>query len=170
MIEKINHIGIAVPNLDEAIETYKNLGFSIQGREIVASQKVEVAMIQIGDSHIELLQPTVEDSPIAKFLEKKGPGIHHFAVSVDDIEKAIFEYEQKGVRMIDTVPRDGAHGTKIAFGSSKVNQRSIARTLYGSVRARRYMDREKRLAQLKAGRAEALLGASGFQHCRTLID
>jgi len=115
MIEKINHIGIAVPNLDEAIETYNKLGFTILGREIVASQKVEVAMIQIGESHIELLQPTAEDSPIAKFLEKKGPGIHHLAVSVDDIDKALQEYEQKGIRMIDTVPRDGAHGTKIAF-------------------------------------------------------
>ncbi|HHE40783.1 MAG TPA: methylmalonyl-CoA epimerase [Candidatus Cloacimonetes bacterium] len=115
MIKKINHIGIAVPNLDEAIETYKNLGFSIQSREFVPSQKVEVAMIQIGQSHIELLQPTAEDSPIAKFIEKKGPGIHHLAVSVDDIEKVLHEYEQKGVRMIDTVPRDGAHGTKIAF-------------------------------------------------------
>ena len=72
-------------------------------------------MIQIGQSHIELLQPTAEDSPIAKFIEKKGPGIHHLAVSVDDIEKVLHEYEQKGVRMIDTVPRDGAHGTKIAF-------------------------------------------------------
>jgi len=115
MIEKINHVGIAVPNLDEAIETYNKLGFTILGREIVASQKVEVAMIQIGESHIELLQPTAEDSPIAKFLEKKGPGIHHLAVSVDDIDKALQEYEQKGIRMIDTVPRDGAHGTKIAF-------------------------------------------------------
>ncbi len=115
MIEKINHVGIAVPNLDEAIETYNKLGFTILGREIVASQKVEVAMIQIGESHIELLQPTAEDSPIAKFLEKKGPGIHHLAVSVDDIDKALKEYEQKGIRMIDTVPRDGAHGTKIAF-------------------------------------------------------
>jgi len=115
MIEKINHVGIAVPNLDEAIETYNKLGFTILGREIVASQKVEVAMIQIGESHIELLQPTAEDSPIAKFLEKKGPGIHHFAVSVDDINTALQEYEQKGIRMIDTVPRNGAHGTKIAF-------------------------------------------------------
>ena len=115
MIEKINHIGIAVPDLDAAIETYKNLGFSVVGRETVESQKVEVAMIQIGESHIELLQPTADDSPIAKFLEKNRPGIHHLAVSVDDIETALQEYEQKGVRMIDTIPRDGAHGTKIAF-------------------------------------------------------
>jgi len=115
MIEKINHVGIAVHNLDESIKTYENLGFSVVGRETVASQKVEVAMIEIGESHIELLQPTADDSPIAKFLEKKGSGIHHIAVSVDDIEKALKEYEEKGIRMIDTVPRNGAHGTKIAF-------------------------------------------------------
>ena len=115
MIEKINHIGIAVPNLDAAIETYKDLGFLVVGREIVESQKVEVAMIQIGESHIELLQPISDESPIAKFLEKNRPGIHHLAVSVDDIEKALHEYEKQGVRMIDTTPRDGAHGSKIAF-------------------------------------------------------
>ena len=84
-------------------------------REIVSSQKAEVAMIQIGENHIELLQPTAEDSPIAKFLEHNGPGIHHLAVRVDDIEKTLLEYEQKGIRMIDTVPRGGAHGTKIAL-------------------------------------------------------
>ncbi len=115
MITKINHIGIAARNLDEAIETYKNLGFSIINREIVSSQKVEVAMIQIGKNYIELLQPTAEDSPIAKFLEHNGPGIHHLAVRVDDIEKTLLEYEKKGILMIDTVPREGAHGTKIAF-------------------------------------------------------
>jgi len=76
-------------------------------REIVPSQKAEVAMIQIGENHIELLQPTAEESPIAKFLEHNGPGIDHLAVRVDDIEKTLLEYEQKGVRMIDTVPRDG---------------------------------------------------------------
>ena len=84
-------------------------------REIVPSQKAEVAMIQIGENHIELLQPTAEESPIAKFLEHNGPGIDHLAVRVDDIEKTLLEYEQKGIRMIDTVPRGGAHGTKIAL-------------------------------------------------------
>lgn len=115
MIKKINHIGIAVPDLDAAIDTYKNLGFTVVGREIVESQKVEVAMIKIGESHIELLQPISADSPIAKFLEKNRPGIHHLAVSVDDIEKALQEYEQKGVHTIDTTPRNGVHNTKIAF-------------------------------------------------------
>jgi len=115
MIEKINHIGIAVPDLDKAIETYEKLGFHVDHREEVASQKVEVAMITVGESRIELLQPTAEDSPIARFIEKKGPGIHHLAVGVDDIDKALKEYSKEDIVMIDKTPRDGAHGTRIAF-------------------------------------------------------
>ncbi len=115
MIEKINHLGIAVTDLDKAIETYEKLGFRVDHREEVPSQKVEVAMITIGESHIELLQPTADDSPIAKFLEKKGPGIHHLAVEVDDIEQALKEYSNQDIVMIDKTPRDGAHNTRIAF-------------------------------------------------------
>lgn len=115
MIEKIHHIGIGVLDLDNAIETYEKLGFHVDHREKVESQKVEVAMITVGESRIELLQPTAEDSPIAKFIEKKGPGIHHLAVGIDDIEQALQEYAKEDVIMIDTTPRDGAHGSKIAF-------------------------------------------------------
>ena len=116
VLEKINHIGIAVRSLDEAIPFYLNsLGMSLEGIEAVAEQKVRVAFFQIGESKIELLEPTGDDSPIAGFLVKNGPGIHHIAYEVEDIEAAIEKLVQDGARMIDAVPRNGAHGTRIAF-------------------------------------------------------
>ncbi len=116
MLEKINHIGIAVRSLDEALPFYRdNLGMAFKGIEEVAEQKVKVAMFQVGESKIELLEPTDPESPIAKFLEKNGPGIHHLAYEVADIEEAIAHLEREGARMIDRVPRSGAHGTRIAF-------------------------------------------------------
>ena len=116
MLKKINHIGIAVTSLDEALPFYRdNLGMALQGIEEVAEQKVKVAMLQIGESKIELLEPTDPDSPVARFLEKNGPGIHHLAYEVDDIVQAIARLEKEGARMIDRTPRHGAHGTRIAF-------------------------------------------------------
>jgi len=116
MLKKINHIGIAVISLDEALLFYRdNLGMVLQGIEEVAEQKVKVAMLQIGEAKIELLEPIGPDSPVAKFLEKNGPGIHHLAYEVDDIMQAIARLEQEGARMIDRTPRNGAHGTQIAF-------------------------------------------------------
>lgn len=116
MLSKINHIGIAVQSIDAALPFYRdNLGMVCAGLEEVAEQKVRVAMLQIGESKIELLEPTSPESPVAKFLEKSGPGIHHIAYEVCDIEAAIAKLQQEGVRMIDTAPRKGAHGTKIAF-------------------------------------------------------
>ena len=116
MLTKINHIGIAVKSLDETIPFYRDqLGMEFMGVEEVLEQKVKVAMLQIGDSKIELLEPTAEDSPVAKFLEKNGPGVHHVAYETEDIEAAIADLQAKGARMIDTVPRNGAHGTRIAF-------------------------------------------------------
>ncbi len=116
MLTKINHIGIAVKSLEESLPFYRDqLGMSFQGSEEVVEQKVKVAMLRIGESMIELLEPTSEESPIAKFLEKNGPGIHHIAYEVTDIEAAIAELQGQGARMIDTLPRLGAHGTRIAF-------------------------------------------------------
>jgi len=116
MLTKINHIGIAVNSLEAVLPFYRdNLGMVFDGIEEVAEQKVRVAMLQIGESKIELLEPTSPDSPVAKFLEKSGPGIHHIAYEVSDIEAAIARLQKKGVRMIDAAPRHGAHGTKIAF-------------------------------------------------------
>ncbi len=116
MLTKINHIGVAVASLDEAIPFYRDsLGMAFQGCEEVPEQKVKVAMLQIGESKIELLEPTAPDSPVAKHLEKNGAGIHHIAYEVDDIEAAIADLEKAGARMIDAVPRNGAHGARIAF-------------------------------------------------------
>ncbi len=116
MLTKINHIGIAVKSLDETIPFYRdNLGMAFMGIEEVIEQKVKVAMLQVGESKIELLEPTSEDSPVAKFIEKNGPGIHHVAYEVSDIEAAIAKLMADGVRMIDEKPRAGAHGTRIAF-------------------------------------------------------
>ncbi|HEY4744577.1 MAG TPA: methylmalonyl-CoA epimerase [Desulfuromonadaceae bacterium] len=116
MLTRINHIGIAVHSLDEALPFYRdNLGMPFGGIEEVVEQKVRVAMLGIGESKIELLEPTAPDSPIARFLEKNGSGIHHVAYEVGDIEAAIARLKADGARMIDEAPRNGAHGTRIAF-------------------------------------------------------
>lgn len=116
LVKKIDHIGIAVSNLEEALKFYEGvLGMNLQGTEIVEEQKVKVAFLPIGDTEIELLESTDKDGPIARFIEKKGEGIQHIAYRVDDIEKEIEEMKQKGIRMIDEVPRYGAGGAKIAF-------------------------------------------------------
>lgn len=115
-MHKINHIGIAVSSIDATIPFYRDqLGMACHGVEEVADQKVKVAMLAIGDSKIELLEPTSTDSPVAKFLEKSGQGMHHIAYEVADIEAAIAALLADGARMIDEIPRQGAHGTRIAF-------------------------------------------------------
>ncbi len=116
MLTRINHIGIAVKSLNDALPFYRdNLGMTFAGIEEVVEQKVRVAMLQVGESKIELLEPTGEDSPVAKFLEKSGPGIHHLAYEVEDIDAAIARLLADGARMIDERPSNGAHGTRIAF-------------------------------------------------------
>ncbi|RLI78058.1 methylmalonyl-CoA epimerase [Archaeoglobales archaeon] len=115
MFKKIDHIGIAVSNLNEAMELYKKLGFEVKEIEEVAEQKVKVAMLPVGESKIELLEATSEDSAIAKFIEKRGEGIHHIAVNVDDIEKALENAKNEGLKLIDEKPRIGAGGKKVAF-------------------------------------------------------
>ena len=116
MFTKINHIGIAVSSIEEALPFYRDsLGMECSGSEEVPSQMVKVAFLCIGESKIELLEPTSPDSPVAKFLEKSGPGVHHIAYGVADIETAIAQLMAAGTRMIDTVPRSGAHGARIAF-------------------------------------------------------
>ena len=116
MTNKINHIGIAVKNLENSIPFYRDqLGMEFEGSEEVTEQKVRVAFLKVGESRIELLEPTSPDSPVAKFLEKNGEGIHHMAYEVDNIEVAIAELKEKGVRLIDEQPRHGAHGSLIAF-------------------------------------------------------
>jgi methylmalonyl-CoA/ethylmalonyl-CoA epimerase len=115
MIDKINHIGIAVKDLDEAIAFYRKLGLEVEGTETVESQKVKVAFIPVGDTRIELLAATDDESPIAKFIEKRGEGIQHLAFSVSDISSELKNAESEGIRLIDKEPRVGAHNSKIAF-------------------------------------------------------
>ena len=116
MTDKINHIGIAVKNLENSIPFYRDqLGMEFEGSEEVTEQKVRVAFLKVGESRIELLEPTSPDSPVAKFLEKNGEGIHHMAYQVDNIEVALAELKAKGVRLVDEQPRHGAHGSLIAF-------------------------------------------------------
>ena len=116
MLHKINHIGIAVQSIAATLPFYRDsLGMTCLGEEEVAEQQVKVAMLAIGESKIELLEPTSADSPVAKFLEKNGQGIHHIAYEVGDIEAAIAALLADGARMIDAAPRAGAHGSMIAF-------------------------------------------------------
>ncbi len=116
MVKKIDHVGIAVKNLDEALKFYENvLGLKSAGTEVVEEQKVKVAFLPTGDSEVELLEATSEDSPVAKFIEKNGEGIQHIAYRVDDVEAAIAKMKELGMRMIDEKPRYGAGGAKIAF-------------------------------------------------------
>lgn len=125
-VNKIDHIGIAVENLEESSVFYRDvLGLELIGVEEVPSQRVKVAMFRIGESKIELLEPTSPDSPIAAFLEKKGQGVHHIAYSVQDAAGAVTELIEKEVRMIDKEPRPGAGGTKIAFVHPKASGRVL---------------------------------------------
>ena len=112
---KIDHIGIAVPSIEEALKAYEAIGLKCEGIEEVAEQKVKVAFLPCGDSEIELLESTEPDGPVAKFIEKKGPGIQHIAIRVENIEAAIAHMKEQGFQMIDEKPRYGAGKASIAF-------------------------------------------------------
>ena len=113
---KIDHIGIAVKNMEEGLAFYENtLGIKAQGFEEVAEQKVKVAFLPCGDSELELLESTDPEGAVARFIEKNGEGVQHIAIRVDDIEAALAELKEKGVRLIDEAPRYGAGGARIAF-------------------------------------------------------
>jgi methylmalonyl-CoA/ethylmalonyl-CoA epimerase len=116
LIKKINHIAIAVNNVEEAAKFYQTvLGLNLSGVEVVTAQKTKVGFFRIGESNIELVQPAESDSPLVKFLETKGQGIHHICFEVDDVEAEVKAYLEKGATLIDQKPRPGAHNTKVAF-------------------------------------------------------
>lgn len=120
MIKKIDHIAIAVRSLDEEIARYRDvLGLEFLGTETVPEQKVTVAFFKVGDVFIELLEPLSADSPISAFIEKKGGGLHHLSLEVDDIRAGIRALQEKNVQMLDKEPRLGAHGAQIAFAHPK---------------------------------------------------
>lgn len=116
MVKRIDHIAIAVHDIDEAAKFYTDiLRLGLSGMEVVVEQKTKVGFLRIGETNIELVQPTSDDSPLVKFLETRGPGIHHICLEVDDIEREVEELKKRGARMIDEKPRPGAHGTRVAF-------------------------------------------------------
>ena len=122
----INHIGIAVKSISEALPIYKDVfGMVYEGEEIVPSQKVKVAFLLAGNTRIELLEPIDETSAIAKFIETKGEGIHHLALEVTSIKDRIAELKEKGIQLIDEEPRPGAHHTEVAF----IHPKSVHRVL-----------------------------------------
>ena len=122
MPRKISHIGIAVHSLEASIPFYRDvLGMEFEGTEVVAEQKVRVAFLVVGESRIELLEPTAADSPVARFLDKHGEGTHHLAYEVDDLAATLAGLKQQGVRLIDETPRIGAHNSRIAFVHPKAS-------------------------------------------------
>jgi len=115
-LSHIEHLGIAVKNLEEAIPYYENvLGLKCYNIETVEDQKVRTAFFKIGQTKLELLEPTSEDSTIAKFIEKRGQGVHHVAFAAEGVEDALADAAEKGVQLIDKAPRKGAEGLSIAF-------------------------------------------------------
>jgi methylmalonyl-CoA/ethylmalonyl-CoA epimerase len=116
MKARLDHVGIAVANLAEALAFYRDaLGLEVDPVEDVPSQQVRAHFIPVGDSALELLEASSEESPIAKYLAKRGPGLHHITLEVDDVAAALRELAARGVRLIDERPRPGAHGSLVAF-------------------------------------------------------
>lgn len=116
MITKINHIGIAVNSIDDMLKLYtEGLGLELKGVEIVEAQKVRTAIITVGESKIELLESTDPEGPIGKHIEKRGEGLHHLALEVDNIKEALETVKQKGIALIDQEPRKGVEDSSIAF-------------------------------------------------------
>ncbi|MFO1055077.1 MAG: methylmalonyl-CoA epimerase [Planctomycetota bacterium] len=120
MIDGLHHIGVAVASLDEALPRWVDgLGLRLQGVEEVPTERVRVAVLWAGSTRIELLEPTSPDSPIARFIDKRGPGVHHLAFAVGDTGAVIRVLTDRGAPLLDAAPRPGAHGTKVAFAHPK---------------------------------------------------
>ena len=112
----IHHLGVAVVDLDEAVATYERLfGAQLEHRDTVPDQGVEAASLRVGESRVELLSPLGDETPVGKFLAKRGPGMHHVAYEVDDVRASLAELEAAGAELIDTVPRRGLFGLEVAF-------------------------------------------------------
>ena len=116
MLGRIDHFGVAVEDLDAALAIYTGpLGLEVQHREVVEEQGVEAALVQVGDAHVELLQPLGTETSVGKFMEKRGPGLHHVAYAVDDVDAALEEARDAGLRLIDEQPRTGICDSRVAF-------------------------------------------------------
>ena len=112
---KLDHIGIAVKSIDAAKKIYEDLGLTIEHVESVETQNVRTAFLSVGDANLELLEPSGPDSTIAKYIEKRGEGIHHICLRVDDIEAHLARLRERGYRLINEAPVPGAHGCRVAF-------------------------------------------------------
>ena len=116
MFARIDHIGVAVESIDDALALYEaTYGMELVHREVVAEQGVEAVLLDVGENHVELLQPLGPETPVGKFLDKRGPGIHHVAYQVPDIEAALTALKAQSVRLIDETPRVGIRGSLVAF-------------------------------------------------------
>jgi methylmalonyl-CoA/ethylmalonyl-CoA epimerase len=116
VLGRIDHIGVATEDLDEAIALYRDtLGMPVAHRETVESQGVEAVLLDVGEGHVELLRPLGPDTPVGKYLEKKGPGLHHVAYAVDDIEGVLDNLKEAGIELIDSEPRVGIRDSRVAF-------------------------------------------------------
>ncbi len=115
MYKKVSHIGVAVKDLEKAKGVFEALGLKVEGEEVVEGQKVKVAFVPVGETRIELLEPTAPDSPVARFIEKRGEGVHHIALGVEDLESMLEAMKAKEIRLVDKKPRRGAHNALIAF-------------------------------------------------------
>ena len=116
MLDRIDHVGVATEDLEGAIALYEgSFGMPVAHRETVESQGVEAVLLDVGDGHIELLAPLGPDTPVGKFLARKGPGLHHIAYAVDDIEEALSKLKEAGVDLIDNEPRTGIRDSRVAF-------------------------------------------------------
>jgi methylmalonyl-CoA epimerase len=115
-VRGIHHLGIAVANLDEAIATYESLfGARLEGRDSLGEQGVDAALLMIGESRVELVAPTGEDTHVGRFLARRGPGMHHVALETDDVQGVLRELAAAGVQLVDEVPRRGLFGLEVAF-------------------------------------------------------
>jgi methylmalonyl-CoA/ethylmalonyl-CoA epimerase len=113
---RIDHVGVAVVDLDEAVALYsERLGMPVQHRETVAAQGVEAVLLGVGDGHVELLRPLSPDTAVGRFLERRGPGLHHVAYGTDDIDSALDAVREAGLRLIDEEPRAGIRNSRVAF-------------------------------------------------------
>ena len=116
MLKDIDHIAVAVHSMDEALATFRELyGVTPERTEEIASDKITEAMLRVGDTYLQLLEPTDPESTVAKFLEKRGPGLHHIAIAVDDLEDALAHLKSKGAELLDETPRIGGGGHRVAF-------------------------------------------------------
>jgi len=116
MLDRIDHVGVAVEDIDAALKLYEGaFGMPLVHRETVTEQGVEAVLLDVGDGHVELLQPLGEDTPVGKFLARKGPGLHHVAYAVTDIDAALAELAENGIELIDATPRIGIRQSRVAF-------------------------------------------------------